>query len=257
MRELKGYSMSGELAENRLRGSAAVMGNMDRQSDVIMPGAFRRALPEFLRSGFVAASHDWTMAQVVAMPVAAREQGGRLLVEAEFHSDEASQAMRLKCAERLAAGLSVGLSVGFSIADGGVAEYPNGKDLLKAAEAAGVDMSLLDVDAIKRRTNWCRAITDVAELYEFSVVPAPANPASTMTSVKGGAPALPTTEREFEQFLRDAGWSRSAATAIASHGFTRALRRDAGGGEADNDVGLRAARIALAQFRVSIIGGNY
>lgn len=259
MSELKGYRMTGELAENRLRGAAAVMGNLDRDYDVILPGAFRKALPEFLKSGFVTDTHSWQFGQTVAMPVAAREDGNRLMVEAEFHSDTASQEVRQKVAERISAGLAVGLSVGFSTDPSGWTEYPNGKDMLKDMDARGVDQSLLDTAAIRRRTNWCRAISEIAELYEFSIVPVPANPLAQVTAVKHRyAGALPATVREFEGFLRDAGFSRADATAIASHGFKGALPREAGGGDAEGELDtglLLGARVALEQFRATLIGG--
>ena len=249
----KAYRMTGELAENRLRGAAAVMGNMDRMYDVIMPGAFRKVLPEFLKAGFVSDTHSWDMADVVAMPVAAQERGRELLVEAEFHTDDAAQAVRAKCAERLAAGLSVGLSVGFASGDD-MLEFSSGKQLLKDAEERGADMGLLDVAGIRRRTNWCRAIYEIAELYEFSIVPVPANPEARMTDIKGaGCTTPPTTVREFEQVLRDAGFSRADATAIASHGFN-ALLRDAGESGAVTTCGLDEARLALARFRTTLVG---
>lgn len=264
MREIKGYRLTGEVAENHLRGAAAVMGNMDRGHDVIYPGAFKRALPEFLKSGFVADTHDWSMGDVVAMPVAAKEVGTALVVDAEFHSDDRSQAVRTRCVERLERGLTVGLSVGFNIADGGYIEFANGQELLKHAEVSGQDMNLFDAKGIRKRPGYCRAITGIDELYEFSVVPVPMNPAATASGVKGAnAPlpvsALPTTVREFEAYLRDAGWSKADATAIASHGFG-VLLRDAGGSEVDNvttdDGGmLEATRLALAQFRLSLLQG--
>lgn len=63
------------------------------------------------------------------------------------------------------------------------------------------------------------------ELWEVSLVTFPANTQARVTGVKGHK-----TEREFEEFLRDAGgYSREAAKTIASHGF-KALsgQRDAG-----------------------------
>lgn len=258
MREIKGYRLTGEVAENHLRGAAAVMGNMDRGNDVIYPGAFKRALPEFLKSGFVADTHDWSMADVVAMPVAAKEVGNTLVVDAEFHSDDRSQAVRTRCVERLERGLTVGLSVGFNLADGGYIEFGSGKDLLKHAEGIGQDMSLFDAAGIRKRPGYCRAITEISDLYEFSVVPVPMNPAAVATDAKGALSALPSTVREFETWLRDAGWSRADAKAIASHGYT-ALLRDAGGGEDDpvvTDSGtIEAARVALARFRATLLQG--
>lgn len=256
MRELKAFRLTGEVAENHLRGAAAVMGNMDAGGDVIYPGAFKHAIPAFLASGFVADTHDWAMSDVIAMPRAAKEVGRELVVDAEFHSDPNSQAVRTKCAERLAAGLSVGLSVGFGLDDGGYTMFPDAKGLLKHAEESGQDMSLFDVAGIRKRPGGCRAITSVADLYEFSVVPVPMNAEATASAVKG-ATVLPATVREFETFLRDAGWSRTDAKAIASHGFG-ALLRDAGGGEDAQITGpdpAQAVRLALARLRASLLTG--
>jgi HK97 family phage prohead protease len=62
------------------------------------------------------------------------------------------------------------------------------------------------------------------DLYEVSLVTFPANEKATITSVK----TAPETEREFEQFLREAGYSREAAKIVVAKGF-RALngQRDA------------------------------
>jgi HK97 family phage prohead protease len=53
------------------------------------------------------------------------------------------------------------------------------------------------------------------ELFETSLVTFPANEKATVTNVK----SLPETEREFEEFLRDAGYSHAAAKTIVARGF--------------------------------------
>jgi uncharacterized protein len=52
------------------------------------------------------------------------------------------------------------------------------------------------------------------ELWEVSLVTFPANEAARVTGVKGH-----NNEREFEGFLRDAGYSREAAKIITARGF--------------------------------------
>ena len=49
----------------------------------------------------------------------------------------------------------------------------------------GCDLSLFDVDTIRAYKYTCRALTQCAKLYEFSIVPAPCNTASVATDVKG------------------------------------------------------------------------
>jgi uncharacterized protein len=56
------------------------------------------------------------------------------------------------------------------------------------------------------------------ELMEISVVTFPANEAALITAVRN---ELPKDIREFEKFLRDAGFSRKEAVRIASYGFTK------------------------------------
>jgi HK97 family phage prohead protease len=53
------------------------------------------------------------------------------------------------------------------------------------------------------------------DLREVSLVTFPANEAAMVTSVK----SMPKTIREFENFLRDEGYSHAEAKAIASRGF--------------------------------------
>ncbi len=66
------------------------------------------------------------------------------------------------------------------------------------------------------------------QLWEVSPVNFPANRAATVTAVKtireGELPSLP----EFEDFLREAGFSKSEATAIAGKGLSHLLRGEPG-----------------------------
>jgi HK97 family phage prohead protease len=65
-------------------------------------------------------------------------------------------------------------------------------------------------------------------LWEVSPVNFPANRNATITDVKtirsSGLPTLP----EFEQFLREAGFSKTEATAVASKGLAQLLRSESG-----------------------------
>lgn len=65
-------------------------------------------------------------------------------------------------------------------------------------------------------------------LWEVSPVNFPANRNATITDVKtirsSGLPTLP----EFEQFLREAGFSKTEATAVASKGLAHLLRSESG-----------------------------
>lgn len=172
-------------------GYGAVYGNVDRDEEIIAPGAFADSLPAFIRDGFIGEAHNWQ--RPVAWIDDAQEDAYGLLIAASFHSDPNSQAVRTYTNERLGKGKSVGLSVGFRMLEWTYDE---------------------EVD---------RLTITRGELFEVSIVTVPANPLAGIMSGKGWrGEALSEsikTIRDFEGFLRDAGYSQAAATAIASRGF--------------------------------------
>jgi HK97 family phage prohead protease len=114
------------------------------------------------------------------------------------------------------------------------------KDVRQGAEAmALLRAGALDSMSIGYRTKQSvdegqgsvRRLVEV-ELHEISLVTFPMLPSAKITDVKAIG-----TERDFEKFLRDAGYSRKEATAIALHGF-KAIdpQRDADGGELNADL---------------------
>ena len=129
------------------------------------------------------------------------------------------------------------------------------KDVQKGREA----MALMRVNAIDSMSIGYKTIAATEEgsgavrrllevdLYEVSVVTFPMLEAAKITDIKSIK-----TERDFEAFLRDAGYSRKDATAIALHGY-KALepQRDADVKEADTD-GLRDIIEQLSQLQRNI-----
>lgn len=77
-----------------------------------------------------------------------------------------------------------------------------------------------------------RVLEDV-DLMETSIVTFPANREAQLTGVK----SMPRSEKEFERFLRDAGYSRTQAMTILSEGF-RSVRglRDADESDATEEI---------------------
>lgn len=232
------------LDDNCLKGAASVVGVMDRGRDVIFPGAWDKTLKGFLANGFVAVGHAWDELPV-AMPVLVKATGNQLYTEAVFHTTAAAQDARTVCKERLAQKLSVGLSVGFLLAYGDEDHPPyqyfeTGQKLLDFAKANGYEMTLFDTKGIKACKGYCRGILNIDELMEYSIVTVPCNQEAIASEAKStGRPGEPTafgngntrdtaaaldattilTERDFEAYLRDAGYSRKDATAITLHGF--------------------------------------
>ena len=129
------------------------------------------------------------------------------------------------------------------------------KDVQKGREA----MALMRVNAIDSMSIGYKTIAATEEgsgavrrllevdLYEVSVVTFPMLEAAKITDIKSIK-----TERDFEAFLRDAGYSRKEATAIALHGY-KALepQRDADVTEAENG-GLRDIIEQLSQLQRNI-----
>ena len=72
------------------------------------------------------------------------------------------------------------------------------------------------------------------ELFEFSLVTIPANDQAIVTGLKSAE----MTEREFEKFLRDNGFDRTAAKTITSQGFKgyQNVLRDAGVDTPNDDL---------------------
>ena len=124
------------------------------------------------------------------------------------------------------------------------------KDVAKGAEAMsllrmgamdGISIGYRTIQAEREGNGAVRKLIEV-DLFEASLVTFPMNEMATVTDIKSIA-----TERDFEAFLRDAGFSRKEATAIASHGFKAiAGQRDA----AQDDAATEGANALFEQIRL-------
>jgi uncharacterized protein len=210
-------------------GYGAVYGNVDRDEEVILPGAFAASLDSFVRDGFIGVAHDWD--DSVATIKSASEDSYGLLIDCEFHGDSESQAQRQKMLERLERGKTVGLSVGFRVLEWGYDEEKEVRTIIRG------------------------------DLYEVSIVTVPANPLAVVGAAKGANGEL--TERGLEHILRDAGIGRGLRRNIISHGLKAALRDAGSNGETiddqpgetpdDNELYTRAELI-LAESGLALAG---
>jgi HK97 family phage prohead protease len=198
-------------------GYGAIFGNVDSHGDVIEPGAFRdslsnwqsrNALPAMkLMHGSVAnpfSGSDLPIGKWKAM----REDSRGLHVEGKLSGMETDRG-RFHYALMEDGALS-GLSIGYKA--------------LRHTPGAG---------QIKRRLQ-------SVKLVEVSLVPEGSNDQARITDLKswdeGELPSL----KQFEEFLREAGFSKTQATAIAGKGLAPLLR-----GEPGNDP--KAVLTALAE----------
>ena len=99
--------------------------------------------------------------------------------------------------------------------------------LLRAGAIDSMSIGYRTMEAVPEGDGRVRKLMEV-DLFEISLVTFPMLPDAKVTNVKSIS-----TERDFEKFLREAGYSRKDAVAITLHGFKALLKqRDAGEDEA-------------------------
>lgn len=132
-----------------------------------------------------------------------------------------------------------------------IPEVEKGREAMALLKAGAIDsMSIgyrtMEAEASTANGRGVRKLTEI-DLFEISLVTFPMLPDAKVTDVKSIQ-----TERDFERFLRDAGYSRSEATAITLHGF-KALRnqRDADE-EKGSTEGLSTLIAKLSRLKESI-----
>lgn len=161
-------------------GYASVFGVQDYDGDVIVRGAFRKTLEQARANGkYPKMLWQHRPDMICGKWTEMAEDDHGLFVKGHCILDV--EAGRTAYA-LLKAGVLDGMSIGFNILDGGRGE--NG-----------------------------RVISEV-DLWEVSLVTWGANPEALVTSVKARQ-----SIRDFEAFLRDAGFSRHEAKAIAADGY--------------------------------------
>ena len=175
---------------NVIEGYASVFGNEDHVGDVVERGAFIKSIAE--RMPKMLWQHK--MDKPIGVYTEIREDDRGLYVKGKL----ANTPLGNEVAELARMGAIDSMSIGYSIPQGG-AEFDRQNDI--------------------------RLLKQV-DLFEISLVTFPANEQAKIISAKND---LPRTEREFEKFLRDAGYSRKQATAITLAGFkAESSQRDAG-----------------------------
>jgi uncharacterized protein len=189
--------------DGQIEGLAAGYGNVDAGGDVVMPGALARSLTA-RKSIPMLMYHDQTRPAGVWTDFA--ESPGGLIVKGQISM---SSQIGREAYGLVRDGAIGGLSIGYRT----VREQLVGKT---------------------------RQLIELA-LYEVSLVTIPMNERAVITAVKsiiehGQLPTL----REFEDFLREAGFSKSQATAIAGKGLLPLFRSESGSTPSDFLSALKA-----------------
>jgi HK97 family phage prohead protease len=192
--EVKEVEKSGEFS-----GYLSVFNNIDSYRDIVMPGAFAESLAEWNTKGRLPPVLWQHRSGEPIGPFTKMQEDtrglyveGRLLVNDLQRAKEAHALMQHKVIS--------GMSIGF--------------------ETIGEEWD---------KDQRVRKLTKV-KLWEGSIVTFPANEAAQVEAVKslmrdGHLPDL----KSFEDFLREAGFSKTQATAIASHGLSYLLRSESEG----------------------------
>lgn len=188
-------------------GYGSVFGNVDSYGDIVMPGAFKKSLG------------------------AIKTGGDPLPMLWNHKSDEPIGGYTsLEEDER-------GLKVSGFILINEVARAKEIFALMKARVVKGLSIGYYEVEAEQDKKSGNRLLHEL-DLREISPVTFPANTAAEIEGVKahivktlrdGDMPSL----KEFEDFLREAGFSKSQAAAIANGGLSKLLRGEPGDTKSD------------------------
>lgn len=168
-------------AEGAIEGYGSIFGNVDAYDDVVAPGAFQRTLEDYRdKKRLPAMLWQHNPEEPIGLWTEMREDAKGLFVKGTLAKTQRGR----EALELIRLGALSGLSIGYQT--------------LKSSfdEKSGI-RTLLDV-----------------ELWEVSPVTFPANTAARITGAKSIK-----TERDFERFLRDHGFSRSEAEQITAKGF--------------------------------------
>ncbi len=199
--ELKALSSDGSF-----EAYASVFNNIDRDNEIVAPGAFKKTLREHRKAGTMPAllwqhQHD----EVIGVIEEAKEDqiGLKIIARLNLETQKGKEAYSLLKQSALKT-----LSFGFR-------------------------RIAWEVDE-KKGT---RTLTEL-ELWEASLVTFPSNPKAQITALKSRLEdgEIPTV-REFENFLTAEGFSRKQAIEIINNGYKSfGVMRDAGDDEAMKDV---------------------
>jgi HK97 family phage prohead protease len=219
-----------------IEGYVSAYGNVDRANEIVMPGAFADSLSRQKREGnypLMLWQHDTREPIGVWEDLADDGKGlwgkGRLLINANVPTADKVYSLVKNDAVR-------GMSIGYREID-----VEPGKD--------GEPTKLIKLD-----------------LLEASIVSFPANRKAMVENVKSedenkaiklwkGFEHLarcfrdgePLSVKQFEEFLREAGFPKSVAVQIASVGYARSIRSESEGNEATSEAVARL-RAAVRAF---------
>lgn len=176
------------------RGYAARFLNIDRQGDIILPGAFNGAIKEFMADGgMVLADHQNKTSAVIGTLIDATEDKNGLMVDVSFSATKSGQEVRQLVKEKAVRKMSIAF----------MAKKPVRIPDAQIRELWAKYGYIPSESQKKLARNGANLISEVAEVLEVSIVPIPANPGAEIIAVKSvdgsdgpedSAPIPPTGE---------------------------------------------------------------
>lgn len=205
-------------------GYANVFHNVDSAQEIVVPGAFVETLPQFLSDGFICWQHMWEMP--IGKPLDAKEDTTGLYIRSSISDTQSGR----DCRTLLKDGVIKKMSIGYRVK---MDEYLETSDeVLAYWKKWEYKPSSQD---IARSQYGVRLLHKISPLFECSLVSVAANDQADITRVKQHSADQIQTEREFERFLRDAGFPKDAAVTICVSGFKALRRRDAEDAPIENE----------------------
>lgn len=180
-------------------GLASTFGNLDLVGDIIMPGAFKESIKKQLP--VVLWQHNTD--EPIGMPIEIREVKEGLFIKVKLPKDDVFVSGRVM--PQLRVGSIKRMSIGFHAIDFEI----DHKGIRRVFKVLLEEVSLITFAA-----NLKAEVTDVKSINVEDV--------KTIT-----------TRREFETYLREVGFSKSAASFVASNKFNESLRGDPAGDDID------------------------
>lgn len=200
----------------KFTGYGSVFGVVDSYNEIVAPGAFAESLAEIEKKGRpVPVLWQHRSGEPIGIYKSLREDDTGLAVEGLLAIDKVPRADEAYALLQM--GAVSGLSIGYFVRE----------------------------DSFDQKTK-VRTLKRL-DLVEVSLVTFPANDDARVDTIKaklarGGLPTLP----EFEQLLREAGFSKTQSAVIANRGLSHLLRRGEPGGDGIGD----ALKTALAGFSI-------
>ncbi len=204
-------------ADGSFSGYASVFGEVDQGRDMVMPGAFAKTIADIAKSGrplVILWQHD-TYNPIGVITLMKEDERG-LYIEGKLATDA------------------------------GVAQADAAYSLLQLKAITGMSIGYTTVKYSVDEATGVRSLIEL-ELWEISLVTFPMNTSARIDDVKGALEAgkLPSLP-EFEGFLREAGFSKTQAIAIASKGLSHLLRSESAQSKTANSTVLDA----LSDFKL-------